>query len=96
MSNQITGADLHAQDTSLLKDIEDALSNCMKCGNCMAVCPLYKEIGKESAVARGKLALMEGVLKGQLPYSEEFEKIMLTSLSCKACATKCPCGVPAD
>ena len=96
MSNQITGADLHAQDTSLLKDIEDALSNCMKCGNCMAVCPLYKEIGKESAVARGKLALMEGVLKGQLPYSEEFEKIMLTCLSCKACATKCPCGVPAD
>ena len=87
MSNQITAADMNAQDATLLKDIEDALSNCMKCGNCMAVCPLYKEIGKESAVARGKLALMEGVLNGQLPLREEFAKIMLTCLSCKACAT---------
>lgn len=96
MSNDVTVAKINAQDKELLKDIQDALANCMKCGNCMEVCPLYKEIGTESSVARGKLALMEGVLTGTLPISKAFDGAMAKCLSCKACATKCPCGVPAD
>ncbi len=96
MSDDINVKDINAHDKELLTDIQDALANCMKCGNCMAHCPIYKEIGKENAVARGKLSLMEGVLSGKLPIGDNFEKAMSMCLSCKACATNCPCGVPAD
>lgn len=87
---------INEQDKELLKDIQDALANCMKCGNCMEVCPIYKEVNKEAAVARGKLALMEGVLSGTLGLSASFDSVMAKCLCCKACAVKCPCGVKAD
>ena len=41
---EITAEEIHAQDTALRQDLDDALANCMKCGNCQAVCPIYKEI----------------------------------------------------
>ena len=84
------------EEKKLLEDIEDALANCMKCGNCMEVCPIYKEIQTESAVARGKLSLMEAVINGNAEISEGFDKRMAMCASCKACAVKCPCGVKAD
>ncbi len=96
MTEKISAEEIRAQDRSLLRDIEDALANCMKCGNCMEVCPLYKELGRENAVARGKLALMEGVLQGTLQLSASFDAAMAKCVSCKACAAKCPCDVPAD
>lgn len=96
MTDDITAKDINEHDKELLKDIQDALANCMKCGNCMAVCPIYKELGKENAVARGKLSLMEGVLSGKIGISAEFDKMMSMCVSCKACAGNCPCGVPAD
>ncbi|GMB00762.1 (Fe-S)-binding protein [Pelosinus sp. IPA-1] len=96
MTDKITAKDINEQDKTLLADLQDALANCMKCGNCMEVCPVYKEVGKEAAVARGKLSLMEGVLKGAIPLSAAFDTAMSKCVSCKACTAKCPCGVPAD
>ncbi|HWR42532.1 (Fe-S)-binding protein [Sporomusa sp.] len=84
------------KDKQLLSDIEDAIANCMKCGNCMEVCPIYKEIQTESAVARGKLSLIEAVLNGNADITEGFDARMAMCVSCKACAAKCPCGVKAD
>lgn len=84
------------EDKKLLGDIEDALANCMKCGNCMEVCPIYKEIQTEAAVARGKLSLMEAVINGNTEISAGFDQRMAMCVSCKACAVKCPCGVKAD
>jgi glycolate oxidase iron-sulfur subunit len=85
-----------ANDKKLLADIEDAIANCMKCGNCMEVCPIYKELQNETAVARGKLALIEAVIDGRSDISAGFDKRMAMCVSCKACAAKCPCGVKAD
>lgn len=93
---KISASDINAHDKELLNDLQDALANCMKCGNCMAVCPIYKETGRESSVARGKLALMEAVLKGALPISSAFDTVMGKCLNCKSCTSKCPCGVKAD
>ncbi|MCX7780533.1 MAG: (Fe-S)-binding protein [Negativicutes bacterium] len=80
----------------LLADVEDAVANCMKCGNCQEVCPIYKEVRIEPAVARGKIALMEAVLNGGLDITAGFDKKMALCVSCKACTAKCPCGVKAD
>ena len=96
MTKQITAGDINAHDKELLSDLQDALANCMKCGNCMAVCPIYKETSKESSVARGKISLMEAVLNGTLPITAGFDTIMAKCLNCKSCTSKCPCGVKAD
>jgi glycolate oxidase iron-sulfur subunit len=80
----------------LLAEIQDAIANCMKCGNCQEVCPIYKELKIESTVARGKIALMEAVLNGHIDITEGFDKKMGLCVSCKACTAKCPCGVKAD
>jgi glycolate oxidase iron-sulfur subunit len=85
-----------SDDKKLLAEVEDAIANCMKCGNCMEVCPIYKEFKTESTVARGKIALMEAVLSGQSDISAGFDKRMAMCVSCKACTAKCPCGVKAD
>ena len=46
----------------LIRELEDQLVVCMRCGMCQAVCPLYAETGRESDVARGKLALLDGLM----------------------------------
>ena len=48
--------------TRLMRELDDQLRVCMRCGMCQAVCPLYAETGLESDVARGKLALLEGLV----------------------------------
>ena len=45
----------------VLKELEDQLVVCMRCGLCQSVCPLYAETGREADVARGKLALLDGL-----------------------------------
>lgn len=80
----------------ILAQLEDQIANCMRCGNCMEVCPIYKEVKKESGVARGKLAVIEAINKGFLEISTEFTHLMSVCTSCKACAAKCPCGVKPD
>lgn len=84
---------------SYLRDfpvIEQETIKCMKCGNCQAVCPLYKETKAEGTVARGKVKLTEAVLENKLPYSHKLAKIFEMCLQCKACAAICPCGVEPD
>ena len=49
-NNQLTAEGLNEQDKELLKDIDEALANCMKCGNCQAGCPIYRETRKEFSV----------------------------------------------
>jgi glycolate oxidase iron-sulfur subunit len=62
----------------------------------MEVCPIYKELGTEASVARGKISLIEAVLNGSSEVSAGFDKRMALCVSCKACTAKCPCGIKAD
>ena len=96
MAKEITREAINAHDATLLRDIDDALANCMKCGNCQAVCPIYRETRREHSVARGKISLMQAILNGKLPISGAFDSVMAHCLNCKSCAAACPCGVPAD
>lgn len=77
----------------LMKELEDQLVVCMRCGMCQAVCPLYAQTGRESDVARGKLALLDGLMKEMFEdpggVSERLNKCLL----CGSCAANCPSGV---
>ncbi|MDD3654695.1 MAG: (Fe-S)-binding protein [Desulfotomaculaceae bacterium] len=78
-----------------LSAVEEQITSCMRCGNCQAACPYYRETGSESSVARGRIRLARAVLTGELKYTpalaERFE-----CLTCYACNATCPCGVKID
>lgn len=79
-----------------LENVKAEITKCMKCGNCQAVCPIYKEVLGESGVARGKIQLAKDLLEGRLEFTEKLQEIFGLCLTCKACAANCPCGVQPD
>lgn len=76
--------------------VEEEIIKCTRCGNCQAVCPLYRETCWEPAVARGKIRLARGVLTGELRYTPRLKKRFDLCLMCLACAAACPSGVRVD
>lgn len=70
-------------------------SRCVKCGTCMAVCPLYELKREEQQSPRGKLALIEAVGEGAIAESPRFRRYLETCLLCASCQEACPIGVGA-
>ena len=68
---------------------EEEIVRCMKCSKCQAVCPVYKQIGRESQVARGKIRLAKALLEGDVEPQETVDAIFACTL-CGACTTECP------
>jgi glycolate oxidase iron-sulfur subunit len=77
----------------LMKELEDQLVVCMRCGMCQAVCPLYAQTGREADVARGKLALLDGLLKEMFDDPQGVAERLNKCLLCGSCAANCPSGV---
>jgi glycolate dehydrogenase iron-sulfur subunit len=71
----------------------DAVYKCIRCGACRAVCPTFGEDLIETAVARGRMALVEAVINGDLSLTPAFEKAMFHCAMCGACKAGCPSGV---
>ena len=69
------------------------IARCAKCGKCRSVCPIFLEMGDESAVARGRITLAEAVLKGQIDLSRKVKAYMWMCLKCLRCTAMCPSGV---
>ena len=77
----------------LMRDLEDQLAVCMRCGMCQAVCPLYAQTGREADVARGKLALLDGLLKEMFDNPQGVSEHLNKCLLCGSCSSNCPSGV---
>ncbi len=82
------------QTVSLLETRRKEISRCVRCGACSAACPVFLKERRESQSARGRMALIQAVLDGQLAVSEIFKDRLATCLGCLACETSCPGGVP--
>jgi glycolate oxidase iron-sulfur subunit len=79
-----------------LKEWEEKVSLCIKCGSCQSVCPVYLETNQETLVARGKMALLAGYISEDLPPDKKLYELLGNCLLCGACAENCPSGVKAD
>jgi glycolate oxidase iron-sulfur subunit len=77
----------------LMKELDDQLVACMRCGLCQAVCPLFAETGREADVARGKLALLSGLAQEILQNPQGVQDHLNRCLLCGSCAANCPSGV---
>ena len=76
-----------------LKDFEDEINKCSKCGLCQAVCPLYKLTGNDCAVSKGKFVMLNGVVKGDLTLNKTIDKYLEMCLKCGKCTDFCPSGI---
>jgi len=79
-----------------LKRVENEMKKCVKCGACRANCPAFTAFQREPAAARGKVALAQHVLKGDITLDDGTYAAMSKCLLCGSCVDKCPNQVPTD
>ena len=86
------------EDKKLLSDnTGENIYHCVKCGLCLAHCPVYKEELLEVASPRGKVQLSRALSEGKLELSEQVkEAFFSTCLLCGSCVANCPSGVHGD
>jgi glycolate oxidase iron-sulfur subunit len=77
----------------LMRELEDQLVVCMRCGMCQSVCPVFDQTGREADVARGKLALLSGLMERMFEDPEGVNQRLNKCLLCGSCAANCPSGV---
>ena len=77
----------------LIEQIEDEIVKCVRCGVCRIHCPTFVATNAESAVSRGKIYLVDAVLKGELDLSDEFAKDVYRCVNCRTVTVNCPVSV---
>ncbi|MFN3360085.1 MAG: (Fe-S)-binding protein [Pseudanabaenaceae cyanobacterium] len=69
---------------------------CVHCGFCLATCPSYRVIGKETDSPRGRIYLMDAINRREVQLTSPVVDHFDTCLGCLACVTTCPSGVQYD
>jgi len=79
-----------------LEDYRDQIEQCVKCGACRAHCPVFITEKREGRVARGKIALAQSVLEGEVGLEGKVLEDMSQCLLCGSCCDQCPNKVPTE
>jgi len=66
---------------------------CVKCGLCLPHCPTYQLSSNESESPRGRIALVDGLLRGRLKPDAVLKAHIDSCLLCRKCETACPSKV---
>ncbi len=77
---------------TICKILEEA-DHCVKCGLCLPHCPTYRLYRNENESPRGRIALAEALLRGQLQPESGLRGHIDRCLLCRACEIHCPSGV---
>ena len=77
----------------LARSLERLTTVCKQCGVCISACPLYPQTRLERDIARGKIALLEGVMCEAVKNAESVKDRLDRCLLCGGCAGVCPNSV---
>lgn len=80
------------QNTSA--NILSLADRCVKCGLCLPQCPTYQLSNNENESPRGRIALIQGWLGGQLAPTTTLTNHLEQCLLCRRCERICPSVVP--
>ena len=80
-------------ETNYLKQWENELNICIRCGYCFEGCPVFKELGWEIDGARGKLIVAYGLLTGELEPSEYIAEKLFQCTFCRDCVERCSADI---
>ncbi len=80
----------HADTQALLK----AADQCVMCGMCLPACPTYQLTLNEAESPRGRISLIQALLRHKLALDETLGQHLDSCLTCRACEAICPSGVP--
>ncbi len=77
-----------------LQQWENKLNSCIRCSYCLEHCPVYKYTRWESDAPRGKLAILHGLLAGEITMSSAASERLFECYYCKRCENSCSAGIP--
>lgn len=92
LASPATGSPFDAQHPPDPKLID----TCVHCGFCLATCPSYRVIGKETDSPRGRIYLMDAINEGEASLTPATVAHFDSCLGCLACVSTCPSGVQYD
>lgn len=78
-----------------IKDFEEEIYKCSRCGLCQSVCPVFKATHNECAVSRGKFNLLNGIIKNELVFNKKIKSYLDMCTGCNACKDFCPSKIDA-
>ncbi|MFO7985276.1 MAG: (Fe-S)-binding protein [Desulfatiglandaceae bacterium] len=73
--------------------LTNEFDQCIKCGLCLATCPVGKILLLEKYTPRGKIQLAKRYALKTLELSDHYRDIFAQCLLCGACTVTCPSGV---
>ena len=73
--------------------ISSEFDQCIKCGLCLANCPVNHELFLEKYTPRGKIQLARRFALGEAAITDHYRDIFARCLLCGACSVTCPSGV---
>ncbi len=63
---------------------------CTQCGYCKEVCPVFDDVGWDSSVARGKVALAYGLYLNEIEPDDSVIERLYQCTTCMDCTRRCP------
>jgi len=79
--------------TRLINELDSQVSACTRCGVCQGSCPVFFETGREADVTRGKLALIDGLVREMFEDPRGVYSRLNRCLLCGSCVDNCPSGI---
>ena len=70
------------------------LDQCVKCGTCRTVCPVFQVSGREGDTARGKLGILGYLYRDGERFSRDTMNVLHHCVMCGSCEYACPRSVP--
>jgi Fe-S oxidoreductase len=74
-------------------DFGEQVLRCSVCGFCQAVCPIYGLTRRPALNARGKMLVLQEVMKGEMGLDEDLVETLFQCTGCASCEVNCPSGV---
>lgn len=78
-----------------IKDYEEEIYKCSRCGLCQSICPVYKVTLNECSVSKAKFNMLNGIIRGDLSLNKRIKSYMDLCTGCNACKNFCPSDIDA-